>query len=120
MKRQITALHAEKLYTSVKNSGGRKAELIFDETLDDMQMRTLINEGVTIVPGLVAGFMGNDGAGYRYIIGKNETVEEPDLRNFAKELNTALKGRGGGSIKMIQGSVSATRKEIEVFFEDKM
>lgn len=120
LKRQITALHAEKLYTSVKNNGGRKAELIFDETLDDMQMRTLINEGVTIVPGLVAGFMGNDGAGYRYIIGKNETVEEPDLRNIAKELNTALKGRGGGSIKMIQGSVSATRKEIEVFFEDKM
>lgn len=120
LKRQITALYAEKLYTSAKNNGGKKAELIFDETLDDVQMRTLINEGVTIVPGLVAGFMGNDDTGYRYIIGKNETVEEPDLRNFAKELNAALKGRGGGSIKMIQGSVSATRKEIETFFEDKM
>lgn len=120
LKRQITELHMEKLHASVQNNKGSKAELIFDATLDDVQMRTLINEGVTIVPGIVAGFMGKDSEGYRYIIGKNEMAETPDLRELAKEFNTLLNGRGGGSIKMIQGSVSATRKEIEYFFADKI
>lgn len=118
LKKQITALHMEKLRASVKNNGGKKAELIFDEALDDVQMRTLVNEGVLILPGIVAGFMGNDKDGYRYIIGKNEATGEPDLRNLAKDMNSALNGRGGGSVKMIQGSVKAKREEIEKFFEN--
>lgn len=116
LKKQITALHMEKLHQSVANNGGKSVELIFDETLDDVQMRTLVNEGVTIVSGIVAGFMGKDGEGYRYIIGKNESVEEPDLRALAKDMNSVLNGRGGGSVKMIQGSIAANRKEIEAYF----
>lgn len=119
LKKQITALHMDKLYAAVAKGEGRKVEMIFDEALDEVQMRTLINEGVTIVPGVVAGFMGKDGEGYRYIIGKNEAVDEPDLRSLAKEINTALNGRGGGSVKMIQGSVAAKRAEIESFMEQK-
>lgn len=115
LKRQITALHMEKLRASVEKNGGTGAELIFDEALDEVQMRTLINEGVTIASGVVAGFMGKDGEGYRYIIGKKEGAENPDLRELAKALNGALNGRGGGSLKMIQGSVAATREEIEAF-----
>ena len=107
----------DKMYEAVRNHPDKTVHMIFDEALDEVQMRTLINEGVTVVPGLVAGFMGQDGAGYRYIIGKNESVEEPDLRAFAKEMNTALSGRGGGSVKMIQGSVAASREEIEAFLQ---
>ncbi len=113
LKRQITDLHMDKMNEDVRNHPDKTLHMIFDEALDEVQMRTLINEGVTAVHGLVAGFMGRDGEGYRYIIGKNETVEEPDLRAFAKEINEALNGRGGGSVKMIQGSVMATREEIE-------
>lgn len=115
LKRQITTLYIDKLYASVKNGNQSKAELIFDEALDEVQMRTLINEGVTVAPGIVAGFMGKDGEGYRYIIGKNETANEPDLRALAKEMNEALSGRGGGSVKMVQGSVCANRAEIEEY-----
>lgn len=115
LKKQITALHMDKLHASVKNSGISRVEFIFDEALDEVQMRALINEGVTIASGIVAGFIGKDGKGYRYIIGKNETATEPDLRTLAKEMNEALNGRGGGSVKMIQGSVSANRAEIEEY-----
>lgn len=117
LKKQITALHMDKLHAAVAKGEGRKVEMIFDEALDEVQMRTLINEGVTIVSGIVAGFIGKDENGYRYIIGKNEAVEEPDLRNLAKEMNAALNGRGGGSVKMIQGSVAASRDEIEAFLK---
>ncbi|MBE5886970.1 MAG: alanyl-tRNA editing protein [Lachnospiraceae bacterium] len=115
LKKQITDLHIDKLHASVKNSGTSRVELIFAEALDEVQMRALINEGVTIASGIVAGFMGKDGEGYRYIISKNETVIEPDLRLLAKEMNEALNGRGGGSIKMIQGSVCANRADIEEY-----
>lgn len=114
LKKQITDLHMNKMHEAVRNHPDKTLHMIFDEALDEVQMRTLVNEGVTVVPGLVAGFMGKDGEGYRYIIGKNESVEEPDLRSFAKEMNAALNGRGGGSVKMIQGSVMATREEIEI------
>ncbi len=117
LKRQITTLYTDKMREMIKFQPDKKCHGIFGEELDDVQMRTLINEGVMIAPGLVAGFMGNDQAGYRYIIGKNETMTEPDLREFAKEMNTALNGRGGGSVKMIQGSVAAKREEIEAFLD---
>ncbi len=119
LKKQITDLHMDKMHEAVRNNPDKTIHIIFDEALDEVQMRTLVNEGVTVVPGLVAGFMGKDGDGYRYIIGKNESVEDPDLRTFAKEMNAALNGRGGGSVKMIQGSVATSRKEIEEFLLGK-
>lgn len=115
LKRQITELHMTRLRETVKNMPEAPVIMIFDEALEEMQMRTLVNEGVTIAPGLVAGFMGKDGMGYRYIVGKNETAEGPDLRELAKKMNESLNGRGGGSVKMIQGSVSVNRVEIEEF-----
>ncbi len=115
LKRQITELHMTRLRETVKNMPDAPVIMIFDEALEEMQMRTLVNEGVTIAPGLVAGFMGKDGMGYRYIVGKNETAEGPDLRELAKKMNESINGRGGGSFKMIQGSVAVNRVEIEEF-----
>lgn len=115
LKRQITELHMTRLRETVKNMPDAPVIMIFDEALEEMQMRTLVNEGVTIAPGLVAGFMGKDGMGYRYIIGKNATAEGPDLRELAKKMKESLNGRGGGSVKMIQGSVAVNRVEIEEF-----
>ena len=50
--------------------------------------------------------------GYRYIIGE----KDGDLREFVKEMNRKLQGRGGGKPFFVQGSVQASRKEIETFF----
>lgn len=118
LKKQITDMHLEKLRDSIVNDRSEGAKLIFDANLDDVQMRTLINEGVKIAPGIVAGFLGEDETGYRYIIGKNEAATEHDLRTLAAELNKALNGRGGGSDKMIQGNVAAKRQEIEKFMQN--
>lgn len=117
LKKQITGLIMDRLREDIQSKPDQRVHMIFDEALDEVQMRTLINEGVALAPALVAGFMGKDGEGYRYIIGKNEEAAEPDLRMFAKEMNTVLNGRGGGSVKMIQGSVAATRAEIEAWMK---
>jgi alanyl-tRNA synthetase len=57
-------------------------------------------------------FCGNDGDGYKFILASN-TV---DLKASMATINAAISGRGGGSAKMIQGSCTATRAQIEQFF----
>lgn len=120
LKKQITDLHRNRVREMIQKNPKASVIPIFAEALDDVQMRTLVNESVAVVTGPVAGFIGTDEGGYRYIIGKNEAVEKPDLREFAKVLNARLNGRGGGSAKMIQGSVMANRKEIESFLNEIM
>ena len=51
---------------------------------------------------------------YRYIIGSG-TV---DLRKQAREINSAINGRGGGKPGMIMGSASASEEVIRSFFGD--
>jgi alanyl-tRNA synthetase len=42
--------------------------------------------------------------------------KECDMRQFAKNMNSALNGRGGGDSELVQGSVKASALEIENFF----
>ena len=88
--------------------------IVLIDTFDDPDaMRELVNVGMERASGVCAAFSGTDADGYRYIIG-SKTI---DLRVRAKEINTALSGRGGGRPTMIQGSCTAARCEIEAFFE---
>ena len=105
----------EKLNTlrlrSVPEAG---TNIVLIDTFDDPDaMRELVNVGMERASGVCAAFSGTDEDGYRYIIG-SKTI---DLRVRAKEINTALSGRGGGRPTMIQGSCTAARCEIEAFFE---
>jgi len=96
----------------------KRPVLVFSESFDDIQMRNLINKVVKEYGCIVAGFMGDDNNGYRYIIGGNKDSiisvdgEALNLSLFAKKLNEALNGRGGGSPQMIQGSVASKRDMI--------
>ena len=56
---------------------------------------------------------GSDTNGYYYCVSSNSI----NLRNQAKALNTALKGRGGGSPQMIQGSFRASLPEILAYIK---
>ena len=50
---------------------------------------------------------------YKYAMGEIDG----DLRQYTKEMNAALNGRGGGKPFFVQGSVQATEDEIRNFFE---
>lgn len=86
---------------------------LFEPGLDTRMMRDLCNAGTAVCSGLCAVFTGSDTGGYKYIIG-SRTI---DLRERARDINAALSGRGGGSPEMIQGSVTASRSDIEKFFK---
>ncbi len=64
---------------------------------------------------IAAVFSGDDENGYKYAV----SSRTEDVRAIGKELNAACNGRGGGKPDMVQGSVAATRAEIEKFFENR-
>ena len=63
--------------------------------------------------GRCAVFSRNEDGSYKYAMGE----KDGDLRLFAKEMNNALDGRGGGKPFFVQGSVKANETEIRQFFE---
>ncbi len=89
---------------------------LFDEGLEALEMRRLLNRAVEKCGRFCGVFSGNDEAGYRYVIGRG--TPELDLKKYVKEINTALSARGGGSSEMLQGSCTAKKREIEAFFSE--
>lgn len=87
---------------------------IFDDVLDEVALRDIVNAAVKKCGGIAAVFSGNDEDGYKYIIGSRTS----DLRKRAPEINKALCGRGGGRSEMIQGSCSSGREKIRDFIEN--
>lgn len=87
---------------------------VFDSTLDDIALRELVNLLMEKCTGFAAAFSGSDEAGYKYIIGSRHV----DLRKAARDINSAIGGRGGGRPEMIQGSASETKEIIQKFVEN--
>ena len=107
LKRELMAYKLEKLeYTD-------KSICLFDDATDMLAARNFVNEAVGKTARICALFCGNDDAGYKYIMASN-TV---DLKANMATINAAVGGKGGGSPRMIQGSCTAKRQEIEAFFE---
>ena len=109
LKRELMAYKLERIeYTE-------KSICIFDDMTDMLAARNFVNEAVGKTARVCALFCGNDDTGYKYIMASN-TV---DLKANMAAINGAIGGKGGGSAKMIQGSCSAKREEIERFFEQE-
>ena len=64
------------------------------------------------IGGILVALSGGEGD-YKYVISSHSQ----DLRAMAKEINSALSGRGGGRPEMIQGSFSAPLTKIKEYFK---
>ena len=92
------------------DAAAERARRFFADARADA-LRRLADAVLQSCGGRCAVFSG-EGENYKYAIGQ----KGGDLRSFAKELNGALKGRGGGKPEFIQGSVNANKTQIEAFF----
>ena len=81
---------------------------VFDTLLGEVALRELVNALAAKCGGFAAAFSGSDEEGFRYIIGSRHV----DLRAKSRELNAAIRGRGGGTPEMIQGRAQAAESEI--------
>lgn len=75
--------------------------ILFESGIDTPVMRNVVNELVEKHSGICGIFVGTDEEGYNFIIGSSQK----DCREIAAELREKTGARGGGSAKMIQGSV---------------
>ena len=86
---------------------------VFDQVLDEVALRELVNLLMDRCGGVAAAFSGSDETGYRYIIGSRHV----DLRAAARDINAGIGGRGGGSSAKIQGRASFRAEAIRTYFE---
>ncbi len=86
---------------------------IFDNSLDEVALRELVNLLMDKCSGIAAAFSGSDEKGYRYIIGSRSI----DLRKNASVINSGIGGRGGGKSSMIQGSAAKNAAEIDAYIK---
>ena len=87
--------------------------LLFEDGLRPDALRRLCDAILHTCGGRCAVFS-QTADGFQYAMGQ----ENGDLRTFTKEMNQSLNGRGGGKPFFVQGSVKATRQEIEAFFRN--
>lgn len=83
--------------------------ILFESDLDTPVVRNVVNGLVEKFAGISAVFVGDDENGYQFIVGS----KNKDCRAIAAALREKLSARGGGSDKMIQGSVAASQLQIE-------
>ena len=116
-KRVISVLRGKLTEATVAAISPTEGNLcLFDEGLEAMEMRHLLNRAVEKCGGFCGVFTGSDEAGYRYVIGRGTPTL--DLKRYVKDINAALSARGGGSSEMLQGSCTAPRAVIEAVFAD--
>ncbi len=106
----------KRIFASIAKSYVNQGDvLLFEEDLDPTGVRELADSIAAVCAGTAAVFSGSDTAGYSFCL----AARQGDLRQFGKEMTQALNGRGGGRPSFIQGSVRASKEQIETFFARK-
>lgn len=85
----------------------------FVDGLEGIVFREYANYVVEKIKGVAYLFRENEKSCYQYIIASNQV----DVREIGKVLNTSLEGKGGGSNKMVQGTLKGTKQEILGFIQ---
>lgn len=111
LKRRFYEAEEKMIAERTEQFRGAGNTLIFERGLAPDTLRKLCDSVASVCEGRCAVFSGCDGEGYKYTI-----ISPDDLREFVKNMNAALDGRGGGKGGFVQGYVNAFRKDIDAFF----
>ena len=112
-KARAAALETQVFAQTAQTCAGKGNVLLFEQTMAPESVRRLADAVMHTCGGRAAVFAGTDAGGYQYAVGE----PDGDLRQLVKALNTQLRGRGGGKPFFAQGSVQASKAEIEAFFD---
>ena len=111
----LYALKEKQFETAAAGYDGADSAFIIEPGLSADEVRRFAVILMEHCSGLCAVFSGDDEAGYKYALGQKDS----DLRQFTKEMNAALNGRGGGKPFFSQGNVAAKATQIRDFFENR-
>ena len=101
-----------KIFGAIAQSyAGKERAVHFEADLQPGQVRELA-DAIAEKTDTAVVYSGCDATGYSICI----LSKTQDTRTLGKELNAALNGRGGGKPGAFQGSLKATKEQIEAFF----
>lgn len=112
LKGRVLRMEEELFAREAARWAGAGSVLLFQEGMEADSVRKLADAVMQSCCGRCAVFSKNPDGSYKYAIGE----QSGDLRQFVKEMNKALNGRGGGKPFFVQGSVQASEDEIRSFF----
>lgn len=115
LKGAVMRLEEESFAAEAEKWAGAPEALIFKEGLESDSVRKLTDAVLQKCSGRCAVFSRNPDGTYKYAVGE----KDGDLRQFTKDMNAALKGRGGGKPFFVQGSLQGTEEEIRSFMESR-
>lgn len=113
LKGKIFDMEAEIFKAEAEKWAGAGSVLIFKKNMESDSVRKLTDAVMRTCCGCCAVFSDNGDGTYKYAMGE----KDGNLREFTKEMNQVLNGRGGGKPFFVQGSVSSSEEEIRKFFE---
>ena len=114
-KIRIASLEQRVFSGIAKDYVNQRGVLHFELGLSSGGVRELADKIADHCDGTAAVFSGDDESGYSYCL----VSRKEDLRPLGKEMTNRLQGRGGGKPGFQQGSVKATRTQIEEFFTER-
>ena len=106
----------KRVFASIAKSYENSGDVVhFEEGLTSQTVRELADAIAEVCGGIAAVFSGSDESGYSMcLIGKGL-----DVKPMGTALTKNLNGRGGGKPGSFQGSLKATRRDIETFFQTR-
>ena len=112
LRGKVSHMVDELCATEAKRWEDAGSVLLFHDGLEADQVRRMADAVMQTCSGCCAVFSKGEDGSYKYAMGELNG----DLRQFTKEMNAALNGRGGGKPFFVQGSVKASEEEIRGFF----
>ncbi len=112
LKARIQAMEDHRFSALAEQYADTGNVVLFENGLTPDGVRRLCAAVVERCGGRCVCLSGQDGEGYKYAMGH----KGGNLKELVKTLNQTLNGRGGGKPDFAQGSVNASRTEIEAFF----
>ena len=114
LKKEITKIYLKDIFSNPEYEN-KKYIVCFAPSFDEVMARNLINETVAKKECALTVCFDNKNDSFRFVTGKSDALDI-SLKNLATKIRNDLSGRGGGSDKMIQGSIPADEENIIKFF----
>lgn len=116
LKLRCSTLLREVLFFKAKEAEIEEKNVFFETDLDGDGAREFMNQILKRGAKICAVYFGTQTDEYRYVIGSKQT----DVRVIVTEMSNVFQGKGGGKAEMVQGSVKAGQKELELFWNKIM
>ena len=116
LKGRIIGFYYDQIERKADELAQKGDVLIFADNYTPVLVQKLTARVMEKTSFKVFSFAGNDEEGYKYAVGQTDG----DLKEFVKDMNSQLSGRGGGRPFFLQGSVSSYRESIVKYFSEKV